>query len=286
MLFDQSQELADFAAEVLQTVHDKLTLGIQSASNSDLAGSVTVQAMQNLLSEIDTNLEAARRSVEGFAHKTWVDGYQLQFSFVGQQIAGFEASFSSGIEPDALERIAKLKPKITGNLIKAVLDGPLNNLSDSLADVKEPIRRMLATNILTGSSYQDLITEINGLGIDKGPFVTVEARARAIAITETTNVYNYARYDALEAANRTLAPGQKLQLQWVSIIDRKTSARCRSLNRQVREQGQNFEAGDGWRGKMPAAHPHCRSEVVPFREEWTGIFDALERELQTQVKSK
>lgn len=285
MMFNESQALADFASEVLAMASDRLRLNIQDAAGTDLEKSVSIQAMHDLLSELDQHLAAARMSLVGHAQKQWIDGYQLQFDGILKQVSAFEAAAPSGLPVDAMARIAKLKPRISGSLIKGVFEGSLNELSGSLAGVKEPIRKIISTNILTGGSYHDLTQEIKGVGLVKGPFKTVEARARAIAITETTNVYNFARYDATEAANRALPEGEKLDYRWSSFMDGKTSPRCKSLNGQVRKQGEDFVASDGWRGKKPAAHPHCRSEIVPFREEWRGILDDLERELLAQVNS-
>lgn len=283
-LFSESRDLADFAADVIQDVRKKLTLSIQEAAGTDLENSVTMEAMADLVRELDKNLNSAKLALQGHSQKVWIDGYQTQFEGLLEQVTTFEKVAASGLPEDAILRIAKLKPRINGALIKGVFEGSLNELSGSLSSLKEPIRKMIASNILTGGSYSDLIHDIKGLGISKGPFVSVEARARAIAITETTNVYNFARYEAIEGSNRTLQDSQKIDLMWHALLDGKTSNRCRSLNGQVRKQGQNFKAADGWEGKKPAAHPHCRSEVRPYRKAWQAIFDDFEKELENQVK--
>lgn len=282
-MFNDSQELAAFASEVLKIASDRLTISIQEAAGTELENSVSVAAMRDLMKELDGHMAAADKALVGHANKLWMDGYQMQFTGLLEQVGALEKAASSGISLDGIERIIKLKPKISGGLIKGVFEGSLNELSGSLGGVKEPIRRIISTNVLTGGNYHDLTREIKGLGIIKGPFKSAEARARAIAITETTNVYNFARYDSTTAANRALPSDSQLSMRWHSFMDGKTSARCRSLNKQVRKQGQEFQASDGWRGLKPAAHPNCRSEVVPFREEWAEIFDDLERELLAQV---
>lgn len=282
LMFNDSEELANFAAETIKTTKLQLLMAIQDAAGSNLENSVSIGAMRDLVKELDTHLAAAEKSLQGHAQKTWLDGYQLQFKGIVEQVAALETVAPSGIAFEAIDRVVKLKPRISGGLIKGVFEGSLNELSGSLSGIKEPIRKAITNNVLMGGSYHDLTQDIRKLDITKGPFKTATARARAIAITETTNVYNFARSDATIAANRVLPPDAQLATQWRSFMDGKTSPRCRSLNKQVRAQGKDFVASDGWRGQRPAAHPHCRSEIVPFRKEWESIIDDLERELQMQ----
>jgi SPP1 gp7 family putative phage head morphogenesis protein len=281
-LFDESQALAEFAASVIQTVSAKIKSDILDASGTALENSVSVVAMVNLTQELDRHLVAAQTALWNHSKGVFIDGYQTQFEAILEQVNSFEKVAPSGFSAEELQRIARLKPRISGNLIKATFEGSLEKLSSSAANLREPIRQMLAENVLTGGSYGDLIKQISSTGIVKGPFVTAEHRAQAIAITETTNVYNTARYDSIVQSNRLLPEEKQIEIQWASLIDGHTSPRCRSLNGQVRKQGEDFISSDGWHGKKPAAHPHCRSEVVPYRKAWAGILLQLQKDLALQ----
>lgn len=281
-LFDESEDLARFAAEVLGDVNKKLTASIVEVSGTELEKTVTIQGMQALQKEVGLHLAIATVSLERHALGVFEKVYQQQFESILRQTTLFEAASNSGIPASDMAKLAKLRPRFSGGLIKATFEGSLEKLSESAQTLKDPLRRAISQNVLTGGSYRDLIRDIKGTGIDKGVFKTVEHRARAIAITETTNIHSFARYESVVASNRILDKDSKLDFQWWAILDSITSKRCRLLHKQVRAQGKDFVAADGWRGHKPAAHPHCRSILIAYRRAWAGILEELDRELKAQ----
>jgi SPP1 gp7 family putative phage head morphogenesis protein len=281
-LFDESEDLARFAAEVLGDVNKKLTSSIVGVSGTELEKTVTIQGMQALQKEVGLHLATATLSLERHGLGVFERVYQQQFESILRQATLFEAASNSGIPASDMAKLAKLRPRLSGGLIKATFEGSLEKLSESAQTLKDPLRRVISQNVLTGGSYSDLIKGIKGSGIDKGVFKTVEHRARAIAITETTNIHSFARYESVVASNRILDKDSKLEFQWWAILDSITSKRCRSLHKQVRAQGKDFVAADGWRGHKPAAHPHCRSILIAYRRAWAGILEELDRDLKAQ----
>ncbi len=281
-LFDQSEALANFAQNTLQTLSAKLTADIVSVSGTALETAVTTQAMQSLLRGLGEHLAAATASVEQHAADIFERGYQQQFTSVLRQVNAFESVAPSGFTASELTQLGSLQPKITGNLIKATFEGSLDQLSLGMQPLKAELQQKISLNVLTGGSYSDLIKDIKGSGIITGPLQQAEMRARRIAITETTNVFNYARVDSIQQANAGISEEKQIQKQWHSILDGATSRRCKSLNGQIRKSGEPFKAADGWTGEKPAAHPHCRSEVIPYRKEWQPILDQLIADLTAQ----
>jgi SPP1 gp7 family putative phage head morphogenesis protein len=279
-LFDSSKRLAKFAEETLTEARRRTQSSLVAMGESHLDESVSIQHQRLLLNEIDLHLNAAKKSIENRFRQEWTDVYQLRFTDFIQEIALFEKTRPVGYTAEQLTRFSKLTPRVSSNLIKATLDGSLNQLSESILHLREPIRKILAVNIIEGGSYSSIIRDIASTGISGGPFKSAHHRARAIAITETTNIHNTASYEAINSVNRILPEKERLQFKWMAILDGKTSSRCRSLHGQVRPQGKNFEASDGWKGKKPAAHPHCRSQLIAYRPEWDDIFKDLETALK------
>jgi len=281
-LFDESEDLARFAADELGDIDKKLTASIVEVSGTQLDKTVTIQGLQALQKEVGLHLATASLSLERHASQVFDRVYQQQFESIIREASLFEAASNSGIPASDMAKIAKLRPRLSGGLIKTTFEGSLEKFKKTSLQLKEPLRRMISKNVLTGGSYSDLIKDIKGTGIDKGVFKTVEHRARAIAITETTNIHSFARYESVVASNRILDKDSKLEFQWWAILDSITSKRCRSLHKQVRAQGKDFHAEDGWRDPKPAAHPHCRSMIIAYRRAWDSILEELEQELKAK----
>jgi len=110
-------------------------------------------------------------------------------------------------------------------------------LSDLVTDVSNQLRTSINGNILRGIggnlSNEQIISNIGRQITAKGPFKTAEARAEAIAITETSRVNNIANDERLVAVNKNV-PGVNKQWVW-SGVSRLTHAAVHGIIRKAKE---------------------------------------------------
>lgn len=102
-----------------------------------------------------------------------------------------------------------------------------------------------------GKTLQQMITEAVGTkknGYKDGFLDASRQHAGTIIHTSTQHVANAARMDVWER-NADIVQSY----QWLSTLDRRTTAQCKSLD------GRTFEPG---KGPMPPIHPNCRSTTV------------------------
>ena len=93
-----------------------------------------------------------------------------------------------------------------------------------------------------------------------GIFRGASWRAETIARTVTNDLVNRGAiigYTQLDGQ----FPELEIEKLWQTASDRRTSSRCQSLSGQVKPLDELFQAGDGWTGANPPAHPNCRSRV-------------------------
>lgn len=94
-------------------------------------------------------------------------------------------------------------------------------------------------------NYKDGILEIN--------------RRNATAVVHTA-----VQHVATQARNQTMIANSDIvqQVEWVSVLDRRTSATCKSMS------GKRFPVD---KGPRPPAHWACRSSVIPVTK-WSSMF--------------
>lgn len=185
-------------------------------------------------------------------------------------IALYEAAFESRSLAQAL-LIDSIMP--TDALIRAVIntqplqvsgiDGGtllksfLNNWTRSeSARVSNAIR----LGVVQGQSNAEITRAIRGTAVQNftdGVLAVSNRNARSVVQTAIQHVATTARMETLKA-NADVIPGYR----WVSTLDRKTSALCKSLD------GRVFEVG---KGPLPPAHVNCRSTTVPVTK-LSGLF--------------
>ena len=107
-----------------------------------------------------------------------------------------------------------------------------------------------------GVTNQDMVRQIVGTksnNFKDGVLQTTRRNASTMVRTSTQHVASAARQEVWEANQDVVS-----HYEWVSTLDGKTSAVCRSLD------GQEFEFG---KGPIPPIHPNCRSTTVPVLNE-------------------
>lgn len=140
-----------------------------------------------------------------------------------------------------------------GTLLKPFLKGWTRT---EAARVTNAIR----LGVVQGQTNAEITQAIRGTAAQNftdGVLAVSNRNARSVIQTAVQHVATTARMETLKA-NTDVIPGYR----WVSTLDRKTSALCKSLD------GRVFEVG---KGPLPPAHVNCRSTTVPVTR-LSGLF--------------
>lgn len=114
------------------------------------------------------------------------------------------------------------------------------------------IRDAIRQGFLQGSSVDDLVRQLRGSraqGYRDGLF----EGSRRVTETIVRTALNHTATSAREEVYKANAH-QMTGVQWISVLDARTSSICQDLNNQV------FKVDEGPR---PPAHPNCRSTTIP-----------------------
>lgn len=114
------------------------------------------------------------------------------------------------------------------------------------------VRDTLRRGFLQGDSVDDMVKRVRGtrsLGYKDGLMDVSRRTAETIVRTAVSHTATAAREEVYKV-NDSLIKG----VQWVSVIDARTSSICRSYD------GQIFDTD---KGPRPPAHPNCRSTTIP-----------------------
>lgn len=114
------------------------------------------------------------------------------------------------------------------------------------------LRNVIRAAIVEGRTIDQVVREVRGTraqGYQDGILQVNRRAAEATARTAIAHTANAAR-DRLYQANVTLVKA----VQWVSVLDGRTSAVCRARDGTVYPVDK---------GPRPPAHPNCRSSTVP-----------------------
>ncbi|WP_460421858.1 minor capsid protein [Pseudomonas sp. ZL2] len=132
-----------------------------------------------------------------------------------------------------------------GTLLKSFLNGWTRTESTRVTNA-------IRLGVVQGQTNAEITQAIRGTAAQNftdGVLAVSNRNARSIVHTAVQHVATTARMETLKA-NSDVIPGYR----WVSTLDRKTSALCKSLD------GRVFEVG---KGPLPPAHVNCRSTTVP-----------------------
>ncbi|MCT8165644.1 MULTISPECIES: phage head morphogenesis protein [unclassified Pseudomonas] len=140
-----------------------------------------------------------------------------------------------------------------GTLLKSFLSGWTRTESNRVTNA-------IRLGVVQGQTNADITQAIRGTAAQNftdGVLAVSNRNARSVVQTAVQHVATTARMETLKA-NADVIPGYR----WVSTLDRKTSALCKSLD------GRVFELG---KGPLPPAHVNCRSTTVPVTK-LSGLF--------------
>lgn len=116
---------------------------------------------------------------------------------------------------------------------------------------------VLRQGLATGQTVREMVEALRGVpgtGFT-GAIQQVRRQAATIVRTSVNHVANLAHEEVFKA-NKDVIKG----VRWVSVLDRRTTDICISLD------GQTWKVGEGQR---PPAHHQCRSITVPVMEDWS-----------------
>lgn len=157
----------------------------------------------------------------------------------------------------ALEEFTK--PQLYRNVLKRPLSTNGELLEPWVKDFTgREVKRIsgeIRTGWAQGKTNQEIVRAVIGTKANRykdGAMETARRHARAVTRTAVQHVASSARME-LWAKNPEIFRGYK----WLSTLDRKTSAQCKSLD------GLEFDIG---KGPVPPIHPNCRSTTTPLTD--------------------
>jgi SPP1 gp7 family putative phage head morphogenesis protein len=128
-----------------------------------------------------------------------------------------------------------------------------DELTEWGARTRSAVRQQIQIGMAAGESVSDIVRRVRGTSarrFEDGAVHISRRDAERIVRTAVTHVSTHARQAAMEAN-----PGLVDRVQWISILDSRTSEICASLH------GRTFPLRSGPR---PPAHPGgCRSHISP-----------------------
>lgn len=211
-----------------------------------LADGVTSQRLENYLATIRAIIDSAHRDADG------------QLTIDLQALAEYEVNYDADLIERALGiRYETVRPT-SAQTWAAVYSRPFQGklLRDVWRELGEAtfrrVRDAVRMGFLEGQSIDVMIRRIRGTrsqGYKDGIFQTTRREAEAVVRTATNHTANTAR-QVLYEANPRLIRG----VQWVAVLDHRTSAVCRGRD------GTVYPVDSGPR---PPAHFNCRSTTIP-----------------------
>ena len=122
------------------------------------------------------------------------------------------------------------------------------------------LRNAIRSGIIEGRSTAEIVRDIRGTraqGFKDGILQISRRHAETTVRTAISHTANAAR-DKFYSANADKFRG----VEWLSILDSRTSTICRARDGQVYEVGK---------GPRPPAHPNCRSTTVPVLKSYQDL---------------
>lgn len=163
-------------------------------------------------------------------------------------------------------------------------------ISSVTKEFKQKALQEVKVAIAKGESAFEMQKRLVGAGLRgslgrDGVFRRPAWRAEMIARTTSNDLINRGRQLAYEELDNEF-PELQLQKQWVTVGDRRTSNRCRSLSNQIRPLSENYQASDGWTGAAPPSHVNCRSMSVSASNKWDDESEARAAKKTTKGNRK
>lgn len=132
--------------------------------------------------------------------------------------------------------------------------------SELSASAFRKVRDAIRAGIIEGRTTDQIVRELRGTsaqGFKDGILQASRRETEAVVRTAVNHTANVAREYTYER-NSDLVSG----VQWVSVLDMRTSAVCRARDGKVYEPGK---------GPRPPAHFNCRSTTAPITKSWREL---------------
>lgn len=250
-----ANQFDDFAEELKKQISYRLI--------TENADTVEGRKLQILLADI--------KAIQSDINRQFIDELYEQLELFAET----EGEFQVTQLDDVAEGFDNIRPSPT-QLWAAVATNPLvfpdSNVNQSMktffnnwstAEIKRT-QNIISTGFVTGETTDSIARRITGKGnhIDKA----TRRNTRTLVRTATNHVSNQARTRTIEE-NSKVTKGY----EWLSVLDDRTSAPCRSLDGKVfltRNKGKEYQP-------KPPYHPGCRSTIVPVLD---NRFNFLEKD--------
>lgn len=154
--------------------------------------------------------------------------------------------------PQLLNSIVTTKP-MTGRFLKDWAKGVGANTAKN-------VNQAIMVGVAQGEGVETIVRRIRGTaanGFKDGVLQATRNEAAMVTRTAVNHVGQHAR-EAVFAENKKVVE----QVQWLSVLDSRTSQICASLDSQTYEVNK---------GPRPPAHPNCRSVMIPVVKPPQGI---------------
>lgn len=250
----ESRQFEKILREMDTVLRDRLTAGgITSYERARI---------ERLLADIAGKLTAILGAWTTQHANTLIDIGETEAAWEARAVAEMTQDYESVIPPVQQIRQAILLSPLSvtgpggGQLLTPFLDGWSQRNIETLTGV---IRQGYFQGRTTAQIVQDL-RGTKALNYSDGALAITKRSANAVIKTTIQDAATKAREETLRANSRVVTG-----VVWVSTLDDRTSATCRSLD------GKRFDID---KGPRPPIHVNCRSTIVP---EIDKAFSALER---------
>lgn len=195
-----------------------------------------------LLNEIDAAIQSDYLPITTAIDEALREFGPYEANWTGQAMDRFGIVSALRVPSDADIIAAYTSRPFQGKLLRDWVKG----LPDG---ARRRVREAIFQGYIDGVSPLEIARTLRGTRTRKGVMDISARGAEAMARTAVAHVASVARSRTYEA-NRSIK-----QVQWLSVLDHRTSAFCRAQDGKVYDKGE---------GPRPPAHVACRSTVIPF----------------------
>jgi len=224
------------------------------------AGTINTKRLQELLKDLQTMSDEVARSMQ--------EAQILQMRDLASYEAGWTLATLETVIPVAISFNTLSAAQLWAAVNARPFEGRLMKewFRDYSQAQKFRITQQVRMSVIEGETVEQTIRRIRGtraMGYRDGAVQGLLRRsAEALARTTIAHVAQTARHATFENNSDVIS-----SVQWVSVLDGRTSPICRSRD------GKTFPLN---KGPRPPAHPNCRSTIVPVTKSWKELGIDLE----------
>jgi SPP1 gp7 family putative phage head morphogenesis protein len=208
----------------------------------------TAQALTQRLESVRAQVEEANEQLRATLAREAGEFAAYEASWVRTAATVTLAVEWQGVTREQVRAAAMSRPFAGIHLRFANFDEHMDELGKRRAAI---VRDTIRKGFLEGRGVDDIVRELRGTraqGYADGVLTQSQRTVEAIVRTALNHTANAAREEVYKV-NASQITG----VQWIAVIDARTSSICRTLD------GQVFEPN---KGPRPPAHPNCRSATI------------------------